>query len=355
MALRGDEHEFMNLREWDRRARLIRENPTSRRFSASYVGSFREDHHKSSSRTYLNSISSTASSPGYTLKDEIDPSTYSFTNALKALQAKTMFNNREWLTQEGFALNSKWNEAEKYICNPVSGEVPMECLSSKTLSARSFRNLTTTMSAPLHYPDPNPLMNNIGQNKPNDNSNVKVIHEDLYAPDPVLVRAEKKVVGLKRDVGIQSTSVDLSSGSPSPAKTPPIMERSLKRHVEANDSPVEFNLKLEGQQEDLKLEDKEKEGDKQEMSKEEAVEKQEVSNTEGEETEEKQEMRSIKEGEGEEKQEMSDEEEEEEEEMKKQKKRGGSGCFSWRRSRQRQARKSKYIFPICVPHLVKGC
>ncbi|CAN6872899.1 unnamed protein product [Brassica oleracea] len=351
MALRGDEQEFMNLREWDRRARLIRENPTSRRFSASYVGSFREDHHKSSSRTYLNSISSTASSPGYTLKDEIDPSTYSFTNALKALQAKTMFNNREWLTQEGFALNSKWNEAEKYICNPVSGEVPMECLSSKTLSARSFRNLTTTMSAPLHYPNPNPLMNNIGQNKPNDNPNVKVIHEDLYAPDPVLVRAEKKVVGLKRDVGIQSTSVDLSSGSPSPAKTPPIMERSLKRHVESNDSPVEFNLKLEGQQEDLKLEEEEKEEGKQEMS-----------NEEGEETEEKQEM-SIKVEETEEKQEMSTKEEEEEkqelseeeEEMKKQKKRRGSGCFSWRRSRQRQARKSKYIFPICVPHLVKGC
>ncbi|KAL0735781.1 hypothetical protein Bca4012_011991 [Brassica carinata] len=337
MEMRGDEHEFMNLREWDRRARLIRENPTSRRFSASYVGSFREDHHKSSSRTYLNNISSTASSPGYILKDEIDPSTYSFTSALKALQAKTMFNNREWLTQEGFALNSKWSEAEKYICNPLSGEVPMECLSSKTLSARSFRNLTTSMSAPLHYSNPNPLINNIGTNP-----NVKVIHEDLCAPDPVLVRAEEKAVGLKCDVGIQSISVDLSSGSPSPAKTPPIMERSLKRHVEANDSPVDFNLKLEGQQEDFKLEEKKKEEEKQEVKKE-----------EGEETEEKQEV-SIKEGEETvEKKEMS--EEEEEEEMKKQKKRGGSGCFSWRRSRQRQARKSKYIFPICVPHLVKGC
>ncbi|CAH8387720.1 unnamed protein product [Eruca vesicaria subsp. sativa] len=337
MAIRGDEHEFMNLREWDRRARLIRENPSSRRFSASYVGSFREDHPKSSSsRTYLNNISSTASSPGYTLKDEIDPSTYSFTNALKALQAKTMFNNREWLTQEGFALNSKWNEAEKYICNPVSGEVPMECLSSKTLSARSFRKLTTTMSAPLHYHNPNPIINNFVQNKTNDNPNVRVIHEDLYAPDPVLVRAEKKVVGLKRDVGIQSKSVDLSSGSPSPAETPPIMERSLKRHVDANDSPVDFSLKVEGQQEDLKFEEKEKEEEKQEMSK------------EGEETVEKQEM-SIKGEEKEEKQEMS---EEDEETMKKQKKKRGSGCFSWRRSRQR---KSKYIFPICVPHLVIGC
>ncbi|XP_013629564.1 PREDICTED: uncharacterized protein LOC106335557 isoform X3 [Brassica oleracea var. oleracea] len=317
MALRGDEPEFMNLREWDRRARLIRDKQTSRRFSASYVGSFREDHHKSSStRTNFNSISSTASSPGYTLK---------------ALQAKAMFNNREWLTQEGFALNSKWNEAEKYICNPLSGEVPMECLSSRTLSSRSFRNLATTMSAPLHYPNPNPLTN-IGQNKPNNDANVRVIHEDLYVPDPVLVRAEKKVMGLKRDVGIQSTSVELSSGSPSPAKTPPIMERSLKRHVEANDSPVDFNLKLEGQQEDLKLEEKKEE-------------KQDKSKEEGEE-EEKQEMSKEVE---EENQEMS-----EDQEMKKNKKRG-SGCFSWVRSRQRQARKSKYIFPICVPHLVKGC
>lgn len=69
MALRGHESEFMNLREWDRRARLIRDKQTSRRFSASYVGSFREDHHKSSStRTNFNNISSTASSPGYNIK-----------------------------------------------------------------------------------------------------------------------------------------------------------------------------------------------------------------------------------------------------------------------------------------------
>ncbi|XP_010453754.1 PREDICTED: myb-like protein P isoform X2 [Camelina sativa] len=338
MAFRGDESEIMNLREWDRRARLIRENPTSRRFSASYIGSFREDHHKSSCRTNFNNISSTASSPGYnTLKEEIDPSTYSFTNAIKALQAKTMYNNREWLAQEGFALNSKWNEAEKYICNPLSGEVPMECLSAKTLSARSFRNLST-MSAPLHFPSP--LMTS-GQNKPNNiNPNVRVIHEDLYAPDPILLlaRAEKKVVGLKRDVGIQSTtSVDFSSGSPSPAKTPPIMERSLKRHVEADDSPVDFNLKLEGQQEDVTLEEKEKEEEKQYMSKE-----------EGEEEEEDEEDKEVKQ------EEMSEEDEEEEEKTKKKKKRG-TGCFSWVRSRQRQARKSKYIFPVCVPHLVKGC
>ncbi|KAJ0232598.1 Mental retardation GTPase activating protein [Hirschfeldia incana] len=327
MALPDEEPEFMNLREWDRRARFIRENPTSRRFSASYVGSFREDYNKSSSRTNVNN--STASSPGYTLK-EIDPSTYSFTNALKALQAKTMYNKREWLPQEGFALNSKWNEAEKYICNPLSGEVPMECLSSKTLRARSFRNLTT-MSAPLHYPKPNPLTK-IYQNKTNDNHNVRVIHGDLYALDPVLVRAKEKVVGLKLDVGIKSSSVDSNSGSPSPAETPPIMERSLKRYVEPNGSPVDFNLKLEGQPEDLKLAENEKEEEKHEMSKKDE-EKKEMSK----EQEEKKETSKEK---GEEEQKMISEEEEEK--MEKNKKRG-SGCFSWVRSRQRQARKSKYI------------
>lgn len=78
-----------------------------------------------------------------------------------------------------------------------------------------------------------------------------------------------------------------------------------------------------------------------------------------EEKEKEKQDKSKEEGE-EEKQEMSKEVEEEYQEMsedgemKKNKKRG-SGCFSWVRPRQRQARKSKYIFPICVPHLVKGC
>ena len=71
-----------------------------------------------------------------------------------ALQARSgYYNSWECSSPDGFALHSKWNEAEKYICNPLSGEVPMECLSAKTLSGRSFRNLTNriTMSAPLVY------------------------------------------------------------------------------------------------------------------------------------------------------------------------------------------------------------
>ncbi|MED6106079.1 hypothetical protein PIB30_001473 [Stylosanthes scabra] len=76
---RRDESEF-NLREWGMKGRISRENTNSRRYSGSYMRSFRED-----TRSFRSNItiSSTASSPGYPLKDEIDPSTYSFTTALK--------------------------------------------------------------------------------------------------------------------------------------------------------------------------------------------------------------------------------------------------------------------------------
>jgi hypothetical protein len=102
-----------NLTEWGMKGGIIsRENTKSRRHSATIIRSFRED--TKSFRSNI-TISSTASSPGYTLKgtliffsfhfqeihifvsqyqvslknfvmffaDEIDPSTYSFTTALK--------------------------------------------------------------------------------------------------------------------------------------------------------------------------------------------------------------------------------------------------------------------------------
>lgn len=46
-------------------------------------------------------------------------------------------------------LHSKWNEAERYICNPLSGQVPIECLSAKALSGRLLGRIT--MSAPLAF------------------------------------------------------------------------------------------------------------------------------------------------------------------------------------------------------------
>lgn len=220
---RHEEPDF-DLKEWAIKARISRENTSSRRFSASNMKSFKED--ERSFRSTL-SISSTASSPGYTVREEIDPSTYSFTTALKALQAKTVYT-WEYVSPDGLTLNSKWNDAEKYICNPYSGEVPLECLSAKTLSGRSFRSLTSriTMSAPLIYPSP-------------------LQHQLQAAKSPIRghdkesnITIQEKKKGSTRDVGIQSTPADLSSiCSPSPAPTPSIEERSINQFkAEGGDS-----------------------------------------------------------------------------------------------------------------------
>lgn len=61
------------------------------------------------------------------------------------MQARSI-NEREYLS-------FKWNEAEKYISNPYSGEVPMECLSSKALSERAHPAVLErlTRSGPLFF------------------------------------------------------------------------------------------------------------------------------------------------------------------------------------------------------------
>ncbi|KAK7381111.1 hypothetical protein VNO78_33635 [Psophocarpus tetragonolobus] len=211
-----DDSDF-NLTEWAVKGRISRENSKSRRYSASYIRSFRED-----TRSFRSNItiSSTASSPGYPLKDEIDPSTYSFTTALKALQARSAYKSWECLSPEGFALNSKWNEAEKYICNPFSGEVPMECLSAKTLSGRSFRNSTTnriTMSAPLVYSSRHL------QSKPStyNNGTQEEVALQFHLP-------EKGKEGMTRDAGTQSTPPSLSSSNPNTALTSSTIKRPKK-------------------------------------------------------------------------------------------------------------------------------
>ena len=56
---RRDEPEF-SLREWAAKAKLNRDPTISRRFSGSYIRSFRED-----ARSFRSNITSTASSPGY--------------------------------------------------------------------------------------------------------------------------------------------------------------------------------------------------------------------------------------------------------------------------------------------------
>ncbi|XP_043716420.1 uncharacterized protein LOC122664594 [Telopea speciosissima] len=221
---RRDEPDF-NLREWALKARISRENTKSRRFSSSNITSFREDARSFRSNA---TISSTVSSPGYILRDEIDPSTYSFTSALKALQARSGYGyGWECLSPDGFALNSKWSEAEKYIYNPLSGEFPMECLSAKTLSGRSFPTLTSrfTVSGPLVYS----YHARLAQTKP------AITHED----ETEFPNQEKKIENMNTiDAGTQSTPPELSSSSPSPASTPSIKERAFKKcEIESGESP----------------------------------------------------------------------------------------------------------------------
>ncbi|KAK9683245.1 hypothetical protein RND81_10G126000 [Saponaria officinalis] len=223
----SNEHDF-DLKQWHLRSRISKENKTSsRRFSASYIRSFREDSSRSFRSTFT--ISSTASSPGYPLKDEIDPSTYSFTTALKALQAKSGYV-WECVSPEEIALNSKWNEAERYIRNPLSGEVPMECLSSKTLNGRSFRSYMAsrvTMSAPLVY-----------SRRPTHFSNLVNLQPPLVPTPPHQLVIQEKQVGFRtRDVGIQSSLVpnEGNSSSPSATSTPSIRERSINRCEDTGD------------------------------------------------------------------------------------------------------------------------
>ncbi|XP_027926709.1 uncharacterized protein LOC114183778 isoform X1 [Vigna unguiculata] len=249
---RRDESEF-NLREWNVKARISRENTNSRRYSGSYMRSFRED-----TRSFRSNIaiSSTASSPGYPLKDEIDPSTYSFTTALKALQARAAYNSWECSSPDGFALNSKWNEAERYICNPLSGEVPLECLSAKTLSGRSFRNSISriAMSAPLVYSS---------KHIPTKPATYTQEEVALQFPNP-----EKKKEGMTRDVGTQSTPPYLSSSSPSPASTPSIMERSKPQPEDSPNSNAKTKSEEEVEVKDEEIwETKETEREKKEWRK----------------------------------------------------------------------------------------
>ncbi|PIA39629.1 hypothetical protein AQUCO_02600229v1 [Aquilegia coerulea] len=204
---RHAEPDNFSLKDWAMKAIISRDNTKSRRYSATNIRSFREETKSFRSTT---TISSTVSSPGYTFRDEIDPSTYSFTTALKALQARSGYG-WEWLSPDTLSLSSKWNEAEKYICNPLSGEFPMECLSTKALSGRHFGNIKvkTTMSAPLVYSSRPPMI----QTRPNRK---KQDHE-VQSPSEV---EESTIEVLTRDVATQSTPPDVSSSSPSPASTP---------------------------------------------------------------------------------------------------------------------------------------
>ncbi|KAI3712924.1 hypothetical protein L1987_71494 [Smallanthus sonchifolius] len=260
-SFNSQRNQDQDLNEWGVKARMIsRDNTMSRRFSASHITSFRDDASKSFRSNFT--ISSTASSPGYPIKDEIDPSTYSFTNALKALQMRSI-NTWEYLSPDGFALNSKWNEAERYICNPLSGEVPMECLSSKTLmNGRSFRNITNrmTMSAPL--------IHHSSRMQPQKLANIHPIQDEHEAKENKIEGRLLMTMMTKRDVGIQST---VSESSRSPTSTPSIQERSINFNLNfesstsSSKSESESKSKIEFKEEDVGGEEETKQDDEDEM------------------------------------------------------------------------------------------
>ena len=132
----------------------------------------------------------------------------------------------------------------------------MECLSAKSLSGRSFRNFTNriAISAPLVY-------SNHSQQTQTKPCSIAQVVQKLPIPGQIicllLYTIEFSRVGgwmilnsllwfsekqldanaLTRDVGTQSTPTNVGSKSPSPASTPPIVDRALKRCELEEDSP----------------------------------------------------------------------------------------------------------------------
>nr|CAN74161.1 hypothetical protein VITISV_015599 [Vitis vinifera] len=194
---RGDIEPEFNLREWARKARISRENTTSRRFSASNIR--RED-----TRSFRSNItiSSTASSPGYTLR------------------GTSIF----------------------LISTPLAHLCFGALLLIETLSNQMRSTLQHTHSPVL------------------SKSSFLCWLEAYY----LSYITEKKMEGMTRDVGTQSTPPDRtppdrSSSSPSPTSTPSIIERSLQRcRAEGGESP-NSNAKLKSEEENelpfIKLED----------------------------------------------------------------------------------------------------
>ncbi|XP_057737983.1 uncharacterized protein LOC130955182 isoform X1 [Arachis stenosperma] len=224
-------------------------NTNPRRYSASYIRNIREDITTTTTTRSFRSnttISSTASSPGYSFKDEIDPSIYSFNTALKALQTRYCRSSWECLSPDGFALNSKWSEAEKYICNPISGEVPMECLSAKSLSGRSFRKPSSTINTTIRVvSDPLVYSSRQIQTKPSIYSNIQEEEDDddvaLQFPNPEI---KKEEMTIEAD-GTQNTTPYLSTSSGNSALTSCIPERSTKPYYEDSPNSIAINKSKE--------------------------------------------------------------------------------------------------------------
>ncbi|KAL8161111.1 hypothetical protein V2J09_012600 [Rumex salicifolius] len=198
LGSRGRDEQEFTLKEWNLKGRLTKENHTmSRRFSGSYIRSFREESNRSFRSGYV----------------------------------------WECLSPEGFALNSKWHEAERYICNPHSGQFPMECLSSKSFSGRSLHSVIAskiTMSAPLVY---SRRFNNCP--KPPISANEEKDQKSKTKSQLPLQEEEIKEEFKTKDMEIQSTPPDQSQCSISYTSSPlPPNKEESSNSCEPNDEKL---------------------------------------------------------------------------------------------------------------------
>ncbi|GFP85300.1 hypothetical protein PHJA_000673700 [Phtheirospermum japonicum] len=145
-----DETDF-SLKEWALKAKISRTNTSSRRFSESNLRSFREN--ALSFRSNI-TISSTASSPGYTLKGEIDPSTYSFTTAPESITGKNSGIHGNMCHQMDTLSTPNGMMQKNTYAILYQDKVPMECLSAKDAKRKivSQRNKPNHNVCPSHLP-----------------------------------------------------------------------------------------------------------------------------------------------------------------------------------------------------------
>ncbi|KAF3788962.1 hypothetical protein EJ110_NYTH19891 [Nymphaea thermarum] len=126
-------------------------------------------------------------------------------------------------------LNSKWDEAEKYISNPLSGEVPIQCLSScvtaETLTERAHdRPRSSVRSISKSAPLPTPT--SYERVEPHPVLTISEIKRVTFSGNAEVGQLKRRNGSWMRDVGTQITPLDCSSSSPSITSAPLEDERS---------------------------------------------------------------------------------------------------------------------------------
>ncbi|CAN6451913.1 unnamed protein product [Victoria cruziana] len=117
-------------------------------------------------------------------------------------------------------LNSKWDEAEKYISNPLSGEVPIQCLSSCVTAEteRAHRPHSSARSISKSAPLPTPT--SYERLQPHPVLTISEIKEFTFSGNAEVGQLKRRNGSWMRDVGTQVTPLDCSSSSPSTTSAP---------------------------------------------------------------------------------------------------------------------------------------